>query len=208
MLLFVFLFIGLSYSNTLYSPPVLDDRSAFINNHSVYIDNLSWASLSQIHGGQFGRHRFIPMLSFAVDHLLGQGSLAQFHLTNILIHILATIAVYFLLLGLTKTSIGLKGLTFVTPGLFSLFVAALWALHPIQTNVVTYLVQRMASLAALFYFASLASYVWARISKSGSTQTTVWLAFTLFTLGAFFCKENTATLPLAVLMIEMIFISP
>jgi tetratricopeptide (TPR) repeat protein len=208
LLLLVLLFIGLSYSNTLNSPPVLDDRAAFIDNPAVYIDNLSFTSLSQIKAGQFGQTRFIPMLSFAIDHLRGQGSITPFHLTNIFIHILATIAIYLLLLGLTNTRIGRKSLTLLTPGPFSLFVAALWALHPIQTNAVTYLVQRMASLAALFYFASLASYVWARISTSGSTKISAWLAFTIFLLSAFFSKENTATLPLAVLMIEMVFISP
>jgi tetratricopeptide (TPR) repeat protein len=186
----------------------LDDRAAFIDNPAVYIDNLSFTSLSQIKAGQFGQTRFIPMLSFAIDHLRGQGSITPFHLTNIFIHILATIAVYLLLLGLTNTRIGRKSLTLLTPGPFSLFVAALWALHPIQTNAVTYLVQRMASLAALFYFASLASYVWARISTSGPTKISAWLAFTIFLLSAFFSKENTATLPLAVLMIEIIFISP
>ncbi|MCK4838997.1 MAG: tetratricopeptide repeat protein [Desulfobulbaceae bacterium] len=208
LLLLVLFFTALLYSNTLNSPPVLDDRATFIDNPAVYIDNLSFASLKQVQAGRFGRTRFIPMLSFAVDHLLGQGSISQFHLTNILIHILATMAVYLLAVGLTNTAVAKKSLILLTPTQFSLVVAALWALHPIQTNCVTYLVQRMASLAALFYFTSLAGYVWARIGQSGPARTTGWLVFLLAMFGAFFSKENTATLPLVALMVEMFFISP
>jgi tetratricopeptide (TPR) repeat protein len=207
-LVFLLLFTALLYGNTLYSPPVLDDRATFIDNPAVYIDNLSLASLKQIHAGRFGQTRFIPMLSFAVDHLLGQGSIARFHLTNIIIHLLATLAAYLLLLGLTGTEIAKKHLVLLTPASFSLIVAAGWALHPVQTNAVTYLVQRMASLAALFYFTSLAGYVWARIGKSGPARAGGWAIFFLAMLGAFFSKENSATLPLAALLIEMIFISP
>lgn len=208
MLIGVLLLVGISYSNTLYSPPVIDDRAAFIDNPSVYTDNLSFASLKQVYDGQFGHTRFIPMLSFAIDHLLDQGNIVQFHLTNIMVHLLATMAVYLLVLGLTQTGIGSRCLVLLSPASFSLFVAALWSLHPVQTNAVTYLVQRMASMAAMFYFASLAGYVWARTSRSRPIQTISWGAFVLFMLCAFMSKENTATLPLAVLLIELTFISP
>ncbi|MFN2369325.1 MAG: hypothetical protein ABR605_10355, partial [Desulfurivibrionaceae bacterium] len=208
LLLVLLLFTALLYSNTLNSPPVLDDRATFIDNPAVYIDDLSPASLKQIHAGRFGRSRFIPMLSFAVDHLLGPNNIARFHLTNIIIHLLATLAVFLLVLGLTNTDIVKKHLVLLTPASFSIVAAAFWALHPVQTNAVTYLVQRMSSLAALFYFASLAGYVWARIGKSGPARATGWLIFCLAMLGAFYSKENTATLPLAVILVEMIFITP
>lgn len=208
LLLFVLFFIGLLYSNTLNSPLVLDDRAGFIDNPAVYIDNLSLTSLRQIYETRFGQNRFIPMLSFAIDHMFSEGHIAQFHRTNILVHILATIAVYLLIQGLTTTAVGQKNLVFIPPGYFSLFVTALWALHPIQTNAVTYLVQRMASLAALFYFASLGGYVWARIGKSGKTKALAGASSFIFMLCAFISKENTATLPLAILMIEIIFITP
>ncbi|MEN8135692.1 MAG: tetratricopeptide repeat protein [Thermodesulfobacteriota bacterium] len=208
LLLLVLLFIGLLYSNTLNSPPVLDDRATFIDNPAVYIDTLSFASLKQVQAGRFGRTRFIPMLSFAVDQRLGQGRIIQFHLTNILIHILATLAVYLLVLGLTNTAVAKKSLVLLTPAQFSLVVAAFWALHPIQTNGVTYLVQRMATLATLFYFAALAGYIWARISPSSFARVTGWAAFVLFMGCGFLSKENSATLPLAALMTEMIFINP
>lgn len=207
-LLALLLFTGLSYSNTLHSPPVFDDLATFIYNRDVYLDNFSLDSLAQIHSGRFGQHRFIPMLSFAVDHLIGQGSIVQFHLTNIIIHLLATTAVFLLAMGLAKTPIGQKKLSILDPAVFGLFVAALWALHPVQTNAVTYLVQRMASLTALFYVTSLAGYLWARTGQSGLARKSGWLVFILAMAGAFWSKENSATLPLAVLLLETIFITP
>ena len=54
LLLFVLLLIGMVYSNTLNSPPVLDDQATFIDNHSIYLDNLSLDSLKQIYDGKFG----------------------------------------------------------------------------------------------------------------------------------------------------------
>lgn len=208
MLLFVVFLIVLVYSNTLNGPPVLDDAATFISNASVYVDDLSFASLKQIHAGRFGSSRFLPMLSFAMDHLLGQGGIAQFHLTNILIHILATIAIYLLVLGLTSTGAGRNSLTLLSPGLFSLFVATFWALHPLQTNGVTYLVQRMASMAALFYFSALAAFIWARVGRTITVRKAGWLSLPFLMLCAFLSKENTYSLPLSILLLELIFISP
>ncbi|MDF1578569.1 MAG: tetratricopeptide repeat protein [Desulfobulbales bacterium] len=207
-LFLVLLLVGLVYGNTLNSPPVLDDRAAFINNPSVYIDGFSHQSLSRVYTGRFGRTRFIPMLTFAVDHLLGRGDIIRFHLTNIIIHLLATTALFFLVHGLAMTGTGRKHLYSFSPPLFALFVTALWALHPVQTNAVTYLVQRMASLVALFYFAALAAYLWARIAPSRPRRVMAWTFLPFAMLGAFLSKENSATLPLAILLVETIFISP
>lgn len=208
LLCLLFLFIGLLYSTTLNSPPFFDDLATFINNPSVYINNISLDSLRQIYNGRFGHHRFLPMLSFAIDQLIGQGQISQFHLSNILIHILATLAIYFLVKGLAKTPVGRKNLALLRPAHFAFFVATLWALHPVQAAGVTYLVQRMASMAALFYFSALAGYVRGRTGQTGLTRATGWAGFLFFMVCAFFSKENTATLPLAVLLVEMIFITP
>ncbi len=206
--IFVLLFICLSYSNTIYSPPVLDDWQTFIEETKVYVDDFSFASLKQLSSTRFGIGRFIPMLTFAADHRIGEGSIVPFHLTNIFIHILAACAVYFFLNVLCRTKVGRRSLSFLDPCTFSLFVTAIWALHPVQTNAVTYIVQRMASLAALFYFAALACYIVGRTGKSVLKKIIAWVCFFLFMVCALLSKENSVTLPLAVLMLEMFFIQP
>jgi tetratricopeptide (TPR) repeat protein len=91
----------------------------------------------------------------------------------------------------------------------SLFAALIFVLHPIQTQAVTYIVQRYASVAALFYLASLLFYVRARIltqrpNRDPGTGAIYGFYFlsALFAAAAFLSKQNAASLPAAVLLIE------
>ncbi|MCK5324038.1 MAG: hypothetical protein KAJ45_07810, partial [Desulfobulbaceae bacterium] len=150
----------------------------------------------------------IPIISFTVDHHLSNGSIVQFHITNILVHMAATCFLYLFLAGIIKTDTGAKAVRFIEPRFFCLFITALWALHPIQTNCVTYIVQRMAAMAALFYLAALAFYIRARISKTPLAKISLFSAAFIACALAFMSKENAFTLPAAIAMVELIFISP
>lgn len=87
---------------------------------------------------------------------------------------------------------------------FSLTVSLLFILHPIQTQAVTYISQRFASLAALFAFSSIYCYLQYR-NKSSSAY---YIGSLLFALLAFKTKENTATLPLIIIMLEWLVFRP
>ncbi|MCK5232567.1 MAG: hypothetical protein KAR13_19995, partial [Desulfobulbaceae bacterium] len=206
--LFMLILICIAYSNSLYSPLVLDDRNSFIEDPNVYVKDFSISSLKQLSHTRFGTKRVIPMISFALDHHIGMGSIIQFHITNILVHIAATCFLYFFLTGIVKTDTGAKAVKFIEPQFFCLFITALWAFHPIQTNCVTYIVQRMASLAALFYLASLAFYIHARINRSPVTKICLFSAALVAAALSFMSKENAFTLPAAMLLVELLFISP
>lgn len=209
LLLPFFLFLILAtYSHTLYSPLVLDDTASFVEMREVYINDFSCDSLKQIAGSRFGMARFLPMLSFAVDHRLNPGSIVQFHLTNIVIHLLTTLALYAFLTGIMRFDASQRMLRLTSPAHFCLFVAVLWALHPVQTNAVTYLVQRMASMMAMFYLAALACYVFARASHTVARRCVLYGAAACMALAAFLSKENAVTLPFAILLIEFIFLAP
>lgn len=200
--------VCVSYSNSLKSPLVLDDGAVFIEVERLNIEGFSLESLQQLSTNKFGKSRLLPMFSFAFDLRFGQGSIVQFHLTNIIIHLLATSALYILLQGIVRTSVGRQSLFFMSPHHFCLFVTAIWALHPVQTNAVTYLAQRMTSMAAMFYLASLAFYVHARIRGAGICRYILYAGCLCSATCAFLSKENSATLPLAVLLVEFIFITP
>lgn len=202
--------IVISYGNSLYSPFVLDDRHTFIDESAVYIDKLSLTSLEELRLSKFGKNRLIPMATFAANHYLYHltNSYAQYHLTNIFIHILATFCLAYLIKGLLATHVGKQSLQNFSPNQFIFFACALWALNPIQTNAVTYVVQRMASLVALFYFATAALYIQARLSLTIRHRTIFYGGAGVTACCAFLSKENSATLPIAILLIECIFISP
>ena len=93
--------------------------------------------------------------------------------------------------------------------LMSLFAALIFVSHPIQTQAVTYTVQRYTSIAAMLYLASVLLYIRARALYSGGKGTgSAPKAITYFTLSflcgmlAFLSKENTASLPGVIILSE------
>lgn len=208
VLFIILTLVCVSYSNSLKSPLVLDDSSSFVEVQKVYINDFSLESLQQLSTTRFGNARLLPLVSFALDHKIGNESVVQFHLTNLIIHLLATVALYVFLQSLVQTPKVRQSTAFMAPPHFCLFVTALWALHPVQTNAVTYIVQRMTSMTAMFYFSSVAFYVHARLCRAGFYRYVLYAGCLFSAMCAFQSKENSATLPAAVLLVEMIFITP
>lgn len=202
------LLIALSYANTLYSPFALDDMHSFVEEPNVYVHDLSYDSISKLSDTYFGKARLIPMITFSVNHYLAKGQMPIYHITNIIIHLLATLCVYWFITILLRTPVGGTALRGIPAFWFAFFAAALWALNPVQTNAVTYIVQRMTSICALFYLAALAFYVKARLATIVRNMFILYACFLIMTLCAFLSKENSYMLPAAVLLVEWIFISP
>lgn len=201
----IIFFICISYSNSIYSPFILDDFHSFINNQNLYINNISIDSLEQLSKTEFGVNRLIPLLTFALDHLISNGNIIQYHITNIIIHVATAITIYFLIINLLSAN-NIKLLVENTnKRLFAFMVSAIWALNPVQTNAVTYLVQRMTSMAALFYIAAILMYVKTRKSESKNKKCLYILLCVAFSVFSFVSKENSATLPIAIWMIEYFF---
>jgi hypothetical protein len=79
----------------------------------------------------------------------------------------------------------------------ALLATVLWAINPIQTQAVTYIVQRMASLAGMFYIMSMYFYLRARTGQTGSKNITLYFLSLITFLLAFGSKENAVLLPSA-----------
>ncbi|MBE9532359.1 MAG: hypothetical protein IME98_06085, partial [Proteobacteria bacterium] len=196
------LIIGLLiYSNTLQSPFVLDDRFFIVENPMI-IDLANFSDLSGT--------RYVTFLSFALNYAISSLDLFGFHLTNILIHIVNAVLLY-LFIDLTLSSPALKGSSKELRALGAPLAAALLFLtHPIETQAVTYIVQRGASLATLFYLASLCLYVKARLTcGSGSAKRRIffYVAALAACLIAQKTKELAFTLPAVIVLYEFTFFS-
>jgi tetratricopeptide (TPR) repeat protein len=90
--------------------------------------------------------------------------------------------------------------------LIAFFAAVLWLVHPIQTQSVTYIVQRMTSLAVMFYILSLFLYVKGRLAVQRHRKSRLWFAGCILTaILAIGCKQIAATLPLFILLYEWFF---
>lgn len=191
----------MAYGRTFSSPFQLDDYAIIVETDAVRAPTV--ASLLR-----FGRARMLPVATFALNHRLGGEDPFGYHLANFLIHLLATLAVYRLVLALCDTPRLRETWLAVRRSPLALSAAFLFACHPIQIQAVTYIVQRMSSMAALFYVASVLLYVRARNARLGlgcGRPALAYVGAALSALAAFLSKENSASLPLAILVVEWTF---
>ena len=152
--------------------------------------------------------RPIGYLSFALNYYFHGLDVWGYHLVNLAIHIVNAILVWWLVLLTMATPVMRAQPISRHKGAMALFTALLFVSHPLATQSVTYIVQRLASLATLFYLLSLALYVKGRLGE-GNRGTQVFFYYA----GALFCavlgmltKEIVFTLPFALVLYEFSFI--
>ena len=89
--------------------------------------------------------------------------------------------------------------------LASVFVACLFVAHPLQTQAVTYIVQRMTSLATLFYLLAVCLFIVARVTDKSPVRWGAWSGVALSTVLALGSKQSAVTLPITLLIYEWFF---
>ncbi|MGD8986241.1 MAG: tetratricopeptide repeat protein, partial [Desulfobacteraceae bacterium] len=150
-------------------------------------------------------YRPVACLSFALNYYFGELDVLGYHLVNIFIHFLASIFLFlFIYHTLNLPSITTRYADNAYP--IALLATLLWAINPVQTQAVTFLVQRMASLVGMFYIMSMYFYLKARIHvKPGQKVLFFILCFSCF-LMALGSKENAVMLPLSLSLYEILLI--
>ncbi|MCW5199378.1 hypothetical protein VU05_01400, partial [Desulfobulbus sp. F1] len=200
--------ILLSYSNTFNAAWHLDDEPNILHNSKLHISALDF---NQINAALRANpsipennklYRPFPCLTFGLNWYLGQENVIGYHIVNITIHILTA---WFLFLTL-ELLLQIHYREKKTP-LFFLTAALLgtlfWALAPIQTQAVTYIVQRMAAMSAMFTIISVYSYLRGRIEKKY-----IWFILCFFAFfAALSSKENAIILPASLVLVEFAFLS-
>jgi hypothetical protein len=151
-----------------------DDYNVIVHYPTVH----SWELLSERAGAGV---RAALKASYTLNWTLGGGSTFGFHLVNVALHSLNAVLLFF---------IGRR----IFPGHenASLIAALLFALHPAQTEAVTYISGRSVSLMAALYLTSVLLYL-----RSS------WYSVIPFIL-ALGVKETAVTLPAALLLIEFV----
>src|SRR3989338_4880934 len=149
----VFALSFLIYSNTFHSSFHFDDMTEIAQN--PYIQKLPQISVI------WDRHktRFVTYLTFAMNYSFGQLNVSGYHFVNILLHALCGFLVYYLAALLLKTPLARDSVLSRNWPLIAFFAGLIFISHPVQTQAVTYIVQRAASLATLFYVLSLIFYL-------------------------------------------------
>jgi tetratricopeptide (TPR) repeat protein len=196
----------LIYSNTFNVPFAFDDITS-IRNNPIIKDVGHVIDPQNIYD-----NRLIGHLTFALNYEMHELNVTGYHIFNLLIHLLNALLVYGLIVLTFKTpyaSVYLQKDVLRTSDPYRwipLFAALLFVSHPIQTQAVTYVVQRFASLSTLFYLVSLVTYIKAR--GSDSSRKTRYAFFTASIISAVLAmrtKEIAFTLPVMVLLYEFMF---
>lgn len=185
----------LVYSNSFSAPYTLDDFSSIQDNYAIR-DPLDFKSI-----WKFYSNRFILYYTISLNYYIHGDIVEGYHIVNLLIHIINGFLVYRILMNLFS----LKSLTPRISKRYHRWVAlmasAIFIAHPVQVNAVTYIIQRTASLAAMFYMLAVLMYI-----KYRKQNKPVYYFLTLIsTILAMFTKENTITIPFMLLLIEFMF---
>jgi len=203
-----FIFIFLIYSNTLNSPWHLDDHLNIVLNERLHLRELNKESIirtffaNPVPGGN-KLYRPVSCLSLALNWYHGGDKVTGYHLINIFIHFLTACILFLTILNLLKTP-NINKISGKDAYLIAALGALIWAINPLQTQAVTYIVQRMASLAAMFYISGIYFYVRGRF-LSGSVRIYYLLGCVLSFMLAIGSKENAIMFPMALLLVEIIF---
>ena len=202
----IFVICGLGfliYSNTFGCSFHFDDELQIMQNvHIQHFPNIKavW---------DFWPTRFLTYLSFALNFYFHKLDVFGYHAVNLIIHLAASLCVFWFLVLTFKTPALKKEKIAGSAPFFALFAALIFVSHPVQTEGVTYIVQRAVSLATFFYMATLCFYAKARLlEEGGEAASSYWYqASWILALASMFTKEMTITLPFMVLIYERFFFS-
>jgi len=205
--IFVLIILGLiAYSNTFNVPFLFDDEGSIQLNQGVHgISNF-------LEGGyRFLPNRVLGYLSFALNFQLSGLDVTSYHIVNLVIHIINAQMVYALTRLTLSTPHLKKNFSEAQIGLFAFVVALLFVSHPVQTQAVTYIVQRLTSLCTLLYLTALVCYVRWRLDYTESAAFLRRIASPWFVVSfvaailAMKTKEIAFTLPVIIMLYEYAF---
>jgi tetratricopeptide (TPR) repeat protein len=210
-----------AYANTLTAPFQFDDEAYIVNNPIIRSFHyflapgdvagltdrtptavppaLRYAFMTRIAG----------YLSFAVNYHLHGLNVTGYHIANLSIHLLSAILVYLIVMTILRTGYfkaRAAGREALPDEFIAGAVALLFVSHPVQTQAVTYLSQRFASLAACFSLLALLLYARAAQSPPGLRRRAAYGASLLSVFAAMLTKEFTFTLPVLIALYDMMFL--
>jgi len=203
--------LGVSiYSNTFRCPFVFDDGRNITTNTSIRLRQLDLRQLCRAGFESPMRSRPVAYISFALNYYCGRYDVAGYHAVNTAIHVINGMLVYslaFLTFGRLFSNSRHAAARFANRSIpFGALLAGLiFTAHPVQIQSVTYIVQRMNSMAVMFYLLALLLYIRGRLSRETAARWALWAGCLVSWMLALGSKPVAATLPVIVLLYEWYF---
>lgn len=206
----------LLYSNSLQNDFAFDDKPLIVRNKAIQ----SFGNIPDILGLSNPKnfiigidvgvnYRPIRVISFTIDYFFSGTSPVAYHVFNIIYHFLTAWVVFLVVMRLMcfmqgwfssssgESAAEMESLAFRT----ALFTAVLFAVHPIQTNAVTYISGRRDILSTLFYMLAVLYFLKLREAQFKETRAlkdspiAYYILVYLFFILAVFAKEMALSLP-------------
>lgn len=191
------------YSNTFLCSFHLDDNNSIVPN--LAIRNIQdWQAI-----WDFWPSRFITYFTLAVNYYFQQLDVWGYHFFNLAAHLTCAVLVwYFLLLTFTTPALREKKVSHYSK-FIALFAGLIFVANPVQTQGVTYIVQRAVSMTTLFYLSSVIFYIKFRLLPEEKTAAGLKICYyggsLIAAVLAMFTKEMAITLPFAIWFYEFSF---
>ncbi|MBN1900486.1 tetratricopeptide repeat protein [Candidatus Sumerlaeota bacterium] len=194
----LFACVLIAYSTSFKGGFILDDLSAIRENRTIRrLYPLSIPLTPPKQTSVSGRP--LLNLSFALNYAISGLDVGSYHLFNLLIHAASALLVY----GVIRRALRFFRNRFQTRADQIAFVSSLlWAVHPLQTESVAYIIQRAESLAGFFILGTLYCAV-----RSAETQKNIfWIMASVLSCAlGILVKEVAAVAPLLVLSHDFLF---
>jgi len=175
---------------------VFDDTVHIVQNERIR----DLANLENVLSGK----RPIVDSTLAINYSLGGLEPWGYHAVNLGIHVLAALALY----GVISRTLRLDGIRRrlgVTSSWVPFCTALIWAVHPLQTQSITYVIQRAESLMGMFYILTL----YCIVRAVQSPRSAVWHAAAVGSCAlGMGCKAVMVTAPVVVLLFDLVFVGP
>jgi tetratricopeptide (TPR) repeat protein len=193
-----------AYHNSFSVPFLFDDAPSIANNPTIrHLSDLGEVLKGPPWGALTVNGRPLLNLTLAINYALGGLEVGSYHLVNLAIHCLAGLTLF----GVVRRSLLQPVLAddlgqAAVPIAFA--TALLWLLHPMQTEAVTYLIQRAESQVGLCYLLTLYAFIRATAATGGTLWYVLTVVFCFLGMGA---KEVMVTAPVMVFFYDRTFVA-
>jgi protein O-mannosyl-transferase len=178
-------------------PFLFDDQNSIVDNSFIRMVRLTPHALSRAAFQDFQQNRPLSNLSFGLNYYINGLNPRGFHFVNFFFHILSAICILLILERVFTRRSG-------SPGhgrMIGLLASLLWLVHPINTQAVTYIVQRHTSMAGAFSLLCLFLYDLGR-SKGNKIY---YALSALSGLCGMACKETALVMPAIIFIYDLFF---
>jgi tetratricopeptide (TPR) repeat protein len=202
----LFVFLIVIYANSFQGQLVFDDTPNIVENKNIFLKTLQWPDIKKTFYDQNNNiSRPFAYFSFALNYYFDRLNVVGYHVVNFIIHYLSSVFLFLFIYNTLKLPTVRER---YGPASYSiaLLAAVFWATSPLQVTAVTYIVQRMASMAGLFYIMAMYFYLkgrrvdrlWKYVLYGGLCVFSAALCFGV--------KENALMLPVSIWLYDLLLI--